>query len=53
MITFEELCDKLSEVEETILLEILELNAEDIVARFTDIIEDKKEYLMKEFEDGY
>ena len=53
MITFKELCEKLSETEETILVEILELNSEDIVDRFSDIIDDKYDYLIREFEDEY
>ena len=49
MITFNELCEKLENVEETILVEILELNSMDIVERFQDIIEDKYDYLREDF----
>lgn len=38
----------LSEIE---LLEVLEINAEDIVERFSDLIEQKFDYLEKELED--
>ena len=40
MITFEELCAKLSHMEETELMELLELHSDELVARCKDIIED-------------
>lgn len=42
MITFAELCEKLSMEEETILLELLEITSEEIVERFQDRVEEKQ-----------
>ena len=49
MITFEELCDKLSHMEETELMELLELHSDDLVARCKDIIEEKYDYLIYDY----
>mgnify|MGYP003334501257 FL=1 len=46
-----ELSDKLKDMDEITLLELLNINAEDIVDRFQDIIEDNAEYLIREVED--
>jgi len=46
VITFEELCDKLSHIEETELMELLELHSDELVARCKDIIEEKYDYLI-------
>jgi len=48
--TFQELCNRLAEVEETMLLELLDINSEAIVYRFTDYIEAKREYLEEDLE---
>jgi hypothetical protein len=37
-------------MEETFLLELLDLQAVDLVNRFQDVIEDKAEYLFSELE---
>ena len=37
-------------MEETFLLELLEIDAEMLVDRFEDIIEDRADYLMSELE---
>ena len=50
-ITFHELKDKLKQIDEISLLEVLGLTSEDLVERCNDIIEDKYEILAKEFED--
>lgn len=50
-ILFDELKERLKRVEETILLEILNISSEEIVDRFEDIIEDHFEELASEFED--
>lgn len=50
-ITFHELKDKLKELEETTLLELLEVTSEMLVEAFSDIIEDKQEKLTKELDD--
>jgi hypothetical protein len=49
VITFEELCDKLSHMEETELMELLELHSDDLVARCKDIIEEKYDYLIYDY----
>ena len=49
MITFEELCDKLSHMEETELMELLELHSDELVARCKDIIEEKYDYLIDDY----
>jgi hypothetical protein len=49
VITFEELCDKLSHMEETELMEVLELHSDDLVARCKDIIEEKYDYLIYDY----
>lgn len=46
-----ELSDKLKDMDEITLLELLNITAEDIVDRFQDIIEDNAEYLIREVED--
>ena len=50
-LTFEELCDELSKVEETQLLELLDLRSDDIVSRFRDVIEDNYDVLLAEVSD--
>lgn len=50
-LTHEELKEKLKRVEETLLLEILKINSEEIVERFEDRIEDEHEVLEEELED--
>lgn len=49
MITFAELCDKLSHMEETELMELLELHSDELVARCKDIIEEKYDYLIYDY----
>ena len=49
MITFEELCDKLSHMEEIELMELLELHSDELVARCKDIIEEKYDYLIYDY----
>ena len=46
-----ELSDKLKDMDEITLLELLNISAEDIVDRFQDTIEDNAEYLIREVED--
>ena len=48
--TFNELCERLKELEETLLLEVLEINSHQIVDRFNDIVEQKREYLEDDLE---
>ena len=48
--TFVELCNRLKQLEETLLLEVLEINSTEIVNRFEDKIEDKRDYLEDDLE---
>jgi hypothetical protein len=41
MLTLEEIKEKLKDIEETLLIEVLEINSTMIVDRFEDIIEDR------------
>ncbi len=50
--TREKLIEKLRKVEETILLELLDLNSDDIVDAFLDRVNDRYDYIEKQFE-GY
>ena len=49
--TYAELLERLKQVDEISLLEILEVSSEDIVDRFEDRIEHKLTELINEFED--
>lgn len=44
-ITFPELKERLKEVEETMLVELLNLNSSDIVDKFSDEIEEQQDRL--------
>lgn len=48
--TFTELCERLTHLEETLLLEVLDINSTEIVGRFEDKIEDKRDYLEDDLE---
>lgn len=50
MITLRELAERLKREEETYLLELLGLTSEDIVERFMDIIEDRYDEIIGEYE---
>lgn len=50
MITLVELTEKLKQTEETILLELLDVSSEELVDRFSDLIEEKYEQLVEQFE---
>lgn len=47
MLTLVEIAEKLKRFDEITLLEILEINAEEIVERFMDRIEDNQDKLRK------
>jgi len=49
--TYKELLKRLTQEEETSLLELLEITSEDIVARFEDLIEDRADWLLDELDD--
>ena len=50
-ITITELSEKLKKLEETILLEVLEINSEEIVENFYEKIEERYEELREDFEE--
>jgi hypothetical protein len=49
-LTLNDIKDRLKQIDEIDLLELLEINSEDIVERFTDLIEDNFDKLEKEVE---
>jgi hypothetical protein len=48
--TFKDLCDRLKRLPEIDLLEVLDINSEDLVDRFEDFVEQKRDYLEDELE---
>lgn len=48
--TFNELCEKLKEIEETLLLELLNINSSQIVDRFEDVVEERRDYIEEDLE---
>ena len=50
-LTFEEVCERLSRIDEVTLLEVLDITSSEIVCKFHDTIEDKLEFLEAEMED--
>lgn len=52
MLTLTEIMEKLKQIDEVSLLEILDISSEEIVERFADLIEDKADELEAELEDG-
>jgi hypothetical protein len=48
--TFKDLCDKLKQLPEIDLLEVLEISSEDLVDRFEDFVDQKRDYLEDELE---
>ena len=48
---FTELQEKLKRLDEITLLELLEINADDLVERFADVIEEKYDSLISATED--
>ena len=51
MLTFKELKDRLVQLDEITLLELLNLSSEDLVDRFEDVIEDRFDQLYNEVDD--
>jgi hypothetical protein len=49
-LTLNDIKDRLKMINEIDLLELLEINSEDIVERFTDLIEDNFDKLEREVE---
>ena len=48
MLTFTELCERLETLDEETVMELLDISAEDLVARFEDRIELHNERLQKD-----
>lgn len=53
VVTLNHLLERLKQLDEVTLVELLELTSEDIVDKFTDLIEDNKEVLASELEDFF
>jgi hypothetical protein len=51
MLTLVDLMDRLRKMEETALLELLDLSSEEIVDRFWDVIEVNYDELLRELEE--
>ena len=50
-LSFKEVCEELTKIDETTLLEILDISAEDIVNHFQDKIEDNLEELSNDLDE--
>tara|TARA_R100000742_G_C4263588_1_gene81448 strand:+ start:1043 stop:1231 length:189 start_codon:yes stop_codon:yes gene_type:complete len=51
-LTFKEVCEKLEQIDEISLLEVLDISSEEIVVKFEDKINDKLEELAEDLDDG-
>jgi hypothetical protein len=49
-LTLPEICERLKQLDEVTLLEALGITSEDLVDRFSDVIEDKAELLLKQID---
>tara|TARA_R100001443_G_scaffold30604_1_gene44374 strand:+ start:5761 stop:5916 length:156 start_codon:yes stop_codon:yes gene_type:complete len=47
-LTFVDICDRLSNLDEVTLLEVLDISSEEIVVRFQDKIEEKADQLEED-----
>ena len=52
MFTLEDMKEKLKQLDEVTLMEVLEITSEDLVERFVDIIEQKEEALENDLDDS-
>ena len=52
MLTLPDICDKLKRLDEVTILELLEINSDEIVAKFQDKIEDMADYLEELLDDN-
>jgi len=50
-LTYTDLCEKLQKLDEITLMELLEISSEDLVERFQDKIEQKRDFFEKDLED--
>ena len=51
IMTFTQLCEKLEELDEITVMELLDINTEDLVVRFEDRVELKLEELQRDIGD--
>lgn len=51
MLTLVDIYDRLKRIDEVSLLEMLNISSEDIIERFSDLIEDAADRLEKELDD--
>ena len=51
MITLQDLKNKMMQLDEVTLMELLEITSEDLVNRFADYIENNYDYLSGEFDE--
>ena len=52
MFTLEDIKDKLKQLDEVTLMEVLEITSEDLVERFVDRVEEKQETLEIDLDDS-
>lgn len=52
MFTLEDIKDKLKQLDEVTLMEVLEISSDDLVERFVDKIEQKEETLENDLDDS-
>jgi len=52
MLTLNEVKERLQRLDEVLILEVLDISSEDLVERFTDLIEDCLDDLVEEFSEG-
>ena len=50
-LTFRDVCDKLEQLDEITILEVLDISSKELVAKFEDKIEDNIEELTEDLED--
>lgn len=50
-LTYADLCERLQKLDEITLMELLEINSEDLVDRFHDKIESKRDFFEADLED--
>ena len=50
-LSYKEVCEELSKLDETTLLEVLDITSEDLVNKFQDKIEDNLEELSNDLEE--
>lgn len=49
-LTHKDICERLTKLDEVTLMEVLDISSEDIVERFQDLIENKREIFEEDLE---